>query len=490
MDTAGRRSAVWGQPRLTALPAMEAGGAPGATASRRHRRCRARRCTDARHLAALSRRLRQPIPTRAALRLDAANRYKLTLADFDAQLAGVRGVRSDAPAPGRGDCDRARTTSRQTRRRALSDHRRRRRGLLPHLIAERLERRGWRGHCFVSTDCIGRRGFLSRDADPRAGAARPRHRQPLGLTSEPVQRAAVRRDGVGMVAQPRDSRGHPRPRRSTSASVPGGYFSARRRARRTRGWHPRAVHLGAGHARRCRRRHADRRPLHHPPRRSARPRAASRLRLAPWARSRAWASWNAKGLVKPLLGPVVHPHRRLASGHEAVERDVVTMGFIRTDSARRRDPAAGRHPAARRRARSRRRAQRPQARRRPNDRAAASSCRPTRRAVAPCTSRAGDSLQAALDAAQPGDRITLDPGATYTGPFRLLRKTGDQWIVITSAGPAPAARAAASAPSDAAQMPRLVAEGNIVIEAMPGAHHYRLVGLEVAPADGTLRQHA
>ena len=24
---------------------------------------------------------------------------------------------------------------------------------------------------------------------------------------------------------------------------------------------------------------------------------------APWARSRAWTSWNAKGLVKPLLGP-------------------------------------------------------------------------------------------------------------------------------------------------------------------------------------------
>ena len=35
--------------------------------------------------------------------------------------------------------------------------------------------------------------------------------------------------------------------------------------------------------------------------------------------------------------------------------------------------------------------------------------------------KSGDSLQAALDAAAPGDQITLDPGATYMGPFRLLR---------------------------------------------------------------------
>src|SRR5687767_451968 len=39
--------------------------------------------------------------------------------------------------------------------------------------------------------------------------------------------------------------------------------------------------------------------------------------------------------------------------------------------------------------------------------------------------KAGADLQAALDRAMPGDRITLDAGATYTGPFRLLRKTGE-----------------------------------------------------------------
>ena len=32
-------------------------------------------------------------------------------------------------------------------------------------------------------------------------------------------------------------------------------------------------------------------------------RAQRLVSASAWARSRAWASWNAKGLVKPLLGP-------------------------------------------------------------------------------------------------------------------------------------------------------------------------------------------
>jgi cellulose synthase/poly-beta-1,6-N-acetylglucosamine synthase-like glycosyltransferase len=100
--------------------------------------------------------------------------------------------------------------------------------------------------------------------------------------------------------------------------------------------------------------------------------------------------------------------------------------------------------------------------------------------------KAGESLQAALDAAAPGDRITLDPGAIYRGPFRLLRKTGDQWIVIASAAEAQLpARGRRVGKANAAQMPRLVAEGDSVIQAMPGAHHYRLVGLEISPGNGT-----
>jgi glycosyltransferase involved in cell wall biosynthesis len=98
--------------------------------------------------------------------------------------------------------------------------------------------------------------------------------------------------------------------------------------------------------------------------------------------------------------------------------------------------------------------------------------------------RNGEDLQAALDGASPGDRITLDAGATYKGPFRLRRKTGDQWIVITSTATLPPRGQRVSA-QDAARMPHLVSDGNTVIEAMPGAHHYRLVGLHISPAEGT-----
>ncbi len=99
---------------------------------------------------------------------------------------------------------------------------------------------------------------------------------------------------------------------------------------------------------------------------------------------------------------------------------------------------------------------------------------------------AGGDLQAAIDAAQPGDAIALEPGATYTGPFRLPRKSGDGWIVIGSRSerglPSPQQRVT---PAHARAMPKLVAaSGDAVIETAEGAHHYRLVGLEIAPVNG------
>ena len=99
---------------------------------------------------------------------------------------------------------------------------------------------------------------------------------------------------------------------------------------------------------------------------------------------------------------------------------------------------------------------------------------------------AGASLQAALDDARPGDVLTLEAGAEYRGPFRLPRKDGSDWIVIRSSAdarlPQPGRRVD---PSHAALMPRLVSASGSVIQADAGAHHYRLVGLEIAPAAGT-----
>src|SRR6266436_490592 len=45
---------------------------------------------------------------------------------------------------------------------------------------------------------------------------------------------------------------------------------------------------------------------------------------------------------------------------------------------------------------------------------------------------AGGDFQAALKAAQPGDVITLAPGAVYSGNFSLPKKAGNGWIVVRS----------------------------------------------------------
>jgi cellulose synthase/poly-beta-1,6-N-acetylglucosamine synthase-like glycosyltransferase len=97
----------------------------------------------------------------------------------------------------------------------------------------------------------------------------------------------------------------------------------------------------------------------------------------------------------------------------------------------------------------------------------------------------GDNLQQAIDQARPGDQIELEAGATYMGPYRLPEKTGEGWIVITSAGAdsllKPGVRVE---PAHAAAMATLSAAAGTVITADSGAHHYRFVGVRVAPPAG------
>ena len=50
--------------------------------------------------------------------------------------------------------------------------------------------------------------------------------------------------------------------------------------------------------------------------------------------------------------------------------------------------------------------------------------------AATLTLDAGGDLQAAIDAAQPGDTILLQAGATFTGPFTLRAKNGTAYITI------------------------------------------------------------
>jgi len=107
--------------------------------------------------------------------------------------------------------------------------------------------------------------------------------------------------------------------------------------------------------------------------------------------------------------------------------------------------------------------------------------------------RAGDRLQAAIDSARPGDVIALEQGASFVGHFRLRRKSGDGWITIRSAGsdatlPAPGTRMT-PALAAAGDLPRILTPDNMpAIGTDSGAHHYRIIGVEVSVASGVTAQ--
>ena len=94
---------------------------------------------------------------------------------------------------------------------------------------------------------------------------------------------------------------------------------------------------------------------------------------------------------------------------------------------------------------------------------------------------AGSDLQAAINSAQPGDVLTLQAGATFNGNFTLPAKSGSDWIIIRSSAPdtsLPAAEVRIS-PSYSNVMPKIVANNDLpAIRAVPGAHHYRFIGVE------------
>jgi hypothetical protein len=101
---------------------------------------------------------------------------------------------------------------------------------------------------------------------------------------------------------------------------------------------------------------------------------------------------------------------------------------------------------------------------------------------------AGGDFQAALNAAQPGDMIVLQPGAVFQGPFTLPNKTsGTGWITVRTSVPdgsfpVPGTRVT---PAQAPLMPKLVAASGSVITTASGAHHYRFIGVEISPTPGT-----
>src|SRR5207244_739042 len=109
-----------------------------------------------------------------------------------------------------------------------------------------------------------------------------------------------------------------------------------------------------------------------------------------------------------------------------------------------------------------------------------SDVRPTGRTIA---IPAGGNFQSGLDAAHPGDVITLRPGARYRGPFTLPKKTGTGWIIVRTGAPDSSLPPSGTrvTPAHAPAMPKLVvgAGAGGAIQAAPGAHHFRFIGIEV-----------
>ena len=97
---------------------------------------------------------------------------------------------------------------------------------------------------------------------------------------------------------------------------------------------------------------------------------------------------------------------------------------------------------------------------------------------------ANGDFQAALNAAQPGDVIELARGATYSGNFTLPNKgTSTAWIVVRPAsGAALPVEGQRMTPALAASLalPKVMSpDYSYAIRTAVGAHHYRLVALEV-----------
>jgi hypothetical protein len=97
------------------------------------------------------------------------------------------------------------------------------------------------------------------------------------------------------------------------------------------------------------------------------------------------------------------------------------------------------------------------------------------------TIRAADDLQAALNAAKPGDELRLEAGSLFRGPFVLPAKTGDGMITVRTdladaALPPAGTRVTPQTAARFAKLESLTSEP--ALRTAPGAHNWRLLGLE------------
>jgi peptidoglycan/xylan/chitin deacetylase (PgdA/CDA1 family) len=243
----------------------------------------------------------------------AADRYKLTIAAFESMLAALAGALDDAPirVPVLADPpDRGVMLT-------VDDG-----GIAYHAaIADRLEARGWRGHCFMSTGMIGRPGFLTvshlRDLDER-GHVIGTHSATHPTRFSSCSRRQMLAEWSGSRKTLEDVLGHA----VIVGSLPGGYFSlAVAESARDAGlqWlftsEPETRLRCVGDCTIAGR--FTIRPGH--PARFARDVVEGRTPV----RQREWLQWHLKRMVKPVLGPAypamgawLHGRRSIASAKQ------------------------------------------------------------------------------------------------------------------------------------------------------------------------------
>jgi peptidoglycan/xylan/chitin deacetylase (PgdA/CDA1 family) len=242
-------------------------------------------------------------PAESGFQSAGADRYKLSIGQFDAHLAHLASAPAALPFSLTFD-DGGESYYSQ--------------------IADRLDRLNWRAHCFVPTDFIGRPGFLTRrqirDLDARGhyiGSHSASHPARMSactaeiLRSEWIESVSVLEDILGRAVR--------------LASVPGGYYS-------------KAVAEAAAEAG-IRTLFTSEPVTHHSVvgpcaiagrfaiRSFNAPTLSARLvRAEPWTRLTMWADWNVKALFKPLLGPAYRCVADWLMAQQTTTRDAHSLG--------------------------------------------------------------------------------------------------------------------------------------------------------------------